>query len=358
MKVTIVHDDFIQHGGAERLVLAMLKIFPQADLYSIIATNQWQTEIKDKFSKEIKTSWLQKFPLKEKLFRYYYSLYPLAIESFNFDGYDLVLSSSARYAHGVLTKPGTVHIAYVNSPARFLWEDEFVPKNPLVQPVVSWHRAWDRVAAQRPDYLLANSQTPATRIRKFWGREVDAIIYPFVDLARFQNMESFDPNPGQYFLVVSRLKKWKRIDIAIEACNQLRLDLRIVGRGEDEGRLRSMAGPTIKFMTEVNDEELVSLYKGSRALIMTQAEDFGITALEAQAAGRPVVAYARGGALETVQAGKTGRYFKSQSVGSLKEAIATFDERSYLRENCLKSAQRFSQTSFRTRLTDFISHVL
>lgn len=358
MRVAIVHDDFIQHGGAERLVLAMLEIFPQADLYSIIATNQWQTEIKAKFNKEVKTSWLQKLPFRTKLFREYYSLYPLAVEAFNLDAYGLVLSSSARYAHGVLTKPGTTHVAYVNSPARFLWQDEFVPKNRLIRSIINWHRAWDKVAAQRPDHIIANSETPAQRIKRYWGREVDTIIYPFVDLARFQNVEGFNQKPGEYFLVVSRLKKWKKIEIAIEACNHLRLSLRIVGRGEDEGRLRSMAGPTIKFMTEVSDEELVSLYRGSRALIMTQAEDFGITALEAQAAGRPVLAYARGGALETVEEGWTGQYFKSQSAASLKEALAAFDERSYLRENCLKSAQRFSQSSFQKRLTDFISHVL
>lgn len=378
MKIAIVHDDFIQRGGAEKLVLAMLEIWPEADLYAVVATEAWRREIKTKISKEIKTGWLQKFPFKEKLYRYYYSLYPLVLESFRFDDYDLVISSSARYAHGIITKPGTVHVAYVNSPARFLWERYLTPSNVFLRPIINWHRAWDKVAGQRPDYVIANSKTPAKRVEEYWGRKVDAVIYPFVDLERFTGDPGRERSPvfirpiqpdcrrgrdlGEgvegYFLVVSRLNRWKRIDLAIQAGNELRWPLVVVGQGEDEACLKGLAGPTIKFLGRVGDEELVSLYQNCRALILTQAEDFGITALEAQACGRPVVAFGKGGALETVINGVTGMYFESQTKDRLVEVLSRFDEKKYLRENCFTQARKFSQARFQKDLVGFVNNVL
>lgn len=382
MKVAVVHDDFIQHGGAERLVLAMLELFPQADLFTILISDQWSVEmtrlgykIKDQKpkikntvqnSKPLYVSWLQKFPLKEKLFRQYYFFYPLAIESFRFDDYDLVISSSARYAHGVLTKPGTIHIAYINSPARFLWQENFMPTNPLITPIINWHRAWDKVAGQRPDYIIANSKTPAERITKCWGREADKIIYPFADLERFTGSAAIglDPegsNPlgiSDYFLVVSRLNRWKRVDIAVEACRDLGLNLVVVGSGPDLDRLKEMSGPTIKFLIDVDDEPLVFLYDHCRALIMTQEEDFGITSLEAQAAGKPVVAFRRGGALETVLDGVTGIFFEAQTKESLGKSLASFDPKSYLRENCVAQAGRFGPERFKRELEEFTNNAL
>lgn len=372
MKVAIVHDDFIQHGGAERLVLAMLEIWPQADLYGVIATDQWCEEIKKKFGKELKTSWLQKFPFRDKFFRQYYSLYPLAIESFRFDDYDLVISSSARYAHGVITKPGTVHIAYINSPARFLWEERFVSINTLIRPIINWHRVWDKVASQRPDYIVANSKTPAQRIKKYWGREADQIIYPFVDSERFSRLGSdprkivksafvgSDPNlvSKPYFLVVSRLVGWKRIDMAVEAGRDLGLNLIVVGSGPDLSRLKKMSGPTIKFLTEIDDRELVSLYTNCQALIMTQAEDFGITSLEAQAVGKPVIAYRGGGVLETVIEGVTGVFFDEQTKESLKTTLSQFDPRLYIGDNCTTQAKNFGKERFKNELQKFTEDVL
>ena len=365
LRVAIVHDDFIQHGGAERLVLAMLEIWPQADLYGVMVTDQWQEEIKNKFGKEVRTSWLQKLPFKAKLFRQYYSLYPLAIESFRFNDYDLVVSSSARYAHGIITKPPTPHVAYVNSPARFLWDDSLIPSNVFLKPVINWHCSWDRVASKRPDYVIANSKTPAERIEKYWGRKADAIIYPFVDLNRFTTIDSIGLDPlrgtnlqGSYLLVVSRLNRWKNVDLAIQACNDLELPLVVVGQGEDEGRLKSLAGSTISFTGEVADEDLVHLYKNCRSLIQTQEEDFGITALEAQAVGKPVIALGKGGALETIQAGVTGVYFTEPTPQSLKQVLAQFDERKYLRENCQRQAEKFGKERFQSDLKNFITNVL
>lgn len=366
LKVAIVHDDFIQYGGAERLVMAMLEIWPQADFYSVIAAEDWKREIKKLNNKDIRTTWVDNFPLKEKLFRYYYSLYPLAVESFNFDGYDLVVSSSARYAHGVITKPGTVHVAYVNSPARFVWQADLAPKGFFADRIVNWHKAWDRVASARPDYIIANSKTPSTRIEKYWNRKSDAIIYPFVDLSRFSSESPkrlnlsgrFSILEGAYFLVVSRLSKWKRIDIAVEACKDLKLPLVIVGRGDDKENLKIISGPTVLFLEAVNDEELVSIYKGCRALIMTQEEDFGIAALEAQACGKPVIAYGSGGALETVVEGVTGVFFDSQDKESLKQALRQFDPESYLEENCTTQAEKFGKKRFQEELRSFCNNVL
>ena len=208
-------------------------------------------EIKDLFNKDIRTTWIKNLPLRHRYFRFYYTFYPLAVESFNFDGYDLVVSSSARYAHGIITKPSTVHVSYVNSPARFLWEDNLIPQDLLAQPIIRWQKAWDTVASQRPDYLIANSKAPARKIEKYWGRKVDAVIYPFVDLENFVAVDSIglapaaisgsDPlgNKG-YFLIVSRLNEWKRIDIAVEAFTKLNLPLYIIGSGSERRNLEKI----------------------------------------------------------------------------------------------------------------------
>ena len=357
--MAIVHDDFIQHGGAERLVSEMLKIWPKADLYAVMGSDDWRRELKIKDDKETRTSWLQRFPAREKLFRHYYSLYPLAIESFCFDDYDLVISSSARYAHGVITKPETTHIAYVNSLARFLWDEALSPKNILVQPVLRWHRTWDRVASLRPDFIIANSRTPAKRIETHWGRRADTIIYPFVDLEKFEiSPGTQEEDTEGYFLIVSRLEDWKRIDLAIKSCNRLSRKLYIVGEGRDGGRLKNLAGPTIKFLGWVKEDELSKIYKNSLALIITQKEDFGITSLESQAAGRPVIAFRSGGALETVVENDTGVFFDSQTVESLTGALNRFDPLSFLRENCQSQARRFGKDRFRRELRDFVENVL
>ncbi len=365
LKVALVHDDFIQHGGAESLVLAMLEIWPQADLYSVTASDSWKREIRKLSNKDIRTTWVNKLPLKEKLFRYYYSLYPLAIESFNFDGYDLVCSSSARYAHGIITKPGTVHMAYVNSPARFIWQEGLAPKGIFSDNIISWHKAWDKVASNRPDYIVANSKTPAKRIEKYWNRKPDATIYPFVDTERFTRSIPIRLDPkgsnlgiSDYFLVVSRLNRWKKADLAIEACNDLKLPLVIVGRGDYKENLKSISGPTIAFLDDVSDEELASIYNGCRALIMTQEEDFGITALEAQACGKPVIAYRSGGAMETVLEGVTGVFFDRQDKESLKQALLQFDPERYLEENCTTQAEKFGKSRFQEELRNFCNNVL
>ncbi len=365
MRVAIVHDDFIQHGGAERLVLAMLEIYPKADLYAVAASAAWQREIRELFNKDIRTTWIQNLPLRDRYFRYHYTFYPLAIESLNFNGYDLIISSSARYAHGIITKPSTVHVAYVNSPARFLWEDNLIPQDLLVQPIIRWHQAWDVVASKRPDYLIANSKTPAKRIEKYWGRKVDAVIYPFADLEKFVAVNSIGLDPSTssgfnllgnkgYFLIVSRLNEWKRVDIAVEAFTKLNVPLYVIGDGPDRSNLEKKAGSNVKFLGFVSEKDKFTYLKSCRALVVTQEEDFGIVTLEANACGRPVIAYKGGGSLELISDGINGLFFPKQQVASLIQSLERFDQIKFNRENCLNAARRFTKDRFKKALADFV----
>lgn len=325
---------------------------------------------------------MQHLPFKEKLYRHYFLLYPLAFESFDLTGYDVVLSSSTRFAHGVITRPETLHICYMNTPPRMFWEpqtyfEQNAPLSFLLSPFLSYLRMWDYSAAQRVDYFIANSKTPQARIKKYYGRE-SHIIYPFVDLVRFQNNSENSVNQrvrnsgssdilkhrstdapsrsefSDYFLVVSRLTAWKRIDVAIEACNQLKLPLKIIGEGPDRQRLEKLAGPTVELLGRLTDEEVVSYYKSCRALIFPQKEDFGITPLEAQAAGKPVIAYKAGGALETVIEGKTGEFFYPQTVEALVKTLSHFDAAQYQSGDCYAQARKFSKERFQRELKNFV----
>ncbi len=396
MKIALVHDDLIQYGGAERLFEAMREVWPKADIYTSMTT--WEGSPKDR---NPQTSFMQKLPFKEKLYRHYFPLYPLAFESFNLSEYDLVISSSTRFAHGVITPPETLHICYMNSPGRMFWEPQTYFENfPhsfkfLLNPFLSYFRLWDYAAAQRVDRFIANAKTPQARIKKYYGRD-SHVIYPFVDLKRFsKDAASFParlafgdsvaggPNPSgsgpstrrvspataspdrffrdDYFLIVSRLTAWKKIDMAIEACNQLKLPLKIIGKGPDFQRLKKFAGlpagrqvPTVELLGRLTDEEVVSYYQSCRALIFPQKEDFGITPLEAQAAGKPVIAFKAGGALETVIDGKTGEFFYPQTAEALTKVLKDFGPEKYQSEDCCQQAERFGKTRFQTELKGFV----
>ena len=359
LKVAIVHDDFIQEGGAERLVLAMLEIWPHSDLYAVISSGPWRSRVKSFFGKEIRTTWLQKLPFRETLFRFYYLFYPLAIESFNFDRYDLVISSSARYAHGVITKPGTLHLSYVNSPARFLYQKDLTPKLPFARLITLWHKSWDRVAAWRPDYIVANSQTPAKRIKKFWKREVDSVIYPFVD---WPDIDPSVPNPGRekgsYFLLISRLNGWKKVDLAVKVFSLINRPLYIIGIGPERKHLEKMAGSSVKFLGSVSDTGKFQYLTFCQALIVTQEEDFGIVTLEANICGRPVIAYGAGGSSELIKDGVNGILFDDQTVDGLNEALVRFDQTAFSRENCINAAKSFGKERFKAELYGFVSSKL
>lgn len=374
MKVALVHDDLIQYGGAERLFEAMCEIWPQAPVYTSTASKVWCNELSKPVGlKRLKTSFMQRLPFKERLYRAYFPLYPLAFESFDFTSFDVVLSSSTRFAHGIITKPETLHICYMNTPPRMFWETGEYYRPGLLKtvlaPFLSYLRLWDKVAATRPDFIVANSKTPQARIKKYYGRE-SVVIYPFVDLERFAPMSTrlrqgfggqADLHPtgraisaDGYYLVVSRLTSWKRIDVAIGAFNKLGLPLIIIGEGPDRNRLEKLAGPTVKLLDRLPDRDVVGYYRNCQAFVFPQREDFGITPLEAMAVGKPVIALRAGGALETVVEGKTGEFFYPQTIEALEKVLVSFNPYSYHYGECRKRAEVFSKEVFKRKLRAFV----
>ena len=357
MKVALVHDYLNQMGGAERVVMAFHEIFPDAPIYTSIYDPQ---RVDPAFQKmDIRTSFMQKFPLVTKHHQPYLPFYPFAMESLDLRGYDLVLSSSSAFAKGVITRPETMHICYCHTPMRWCWNyDEYVEREQLgkiarsILPFfITGLRTWDQSSSMRVDHFIANSPVVAERIRKYYRRDA-VVIPPPVDASRF----SFDPTaqPEDYFLIVSRLIPYKRIDLAIAACNKLQLPLIIIGNGRDLERLKKMAGPTIRFLGRLSDEEVLYYYAHCRALLFPGEEDFGITPLEAQASGRPVIAYGAGGALASVIDGVTGVFFKEQTVESLASILEAFDEHKFDPQTMRNHALEFDMPRFHRRILQFI----
>ena len=358
MKVALVHDYLNQMGGAERVVLALHEIFPEAPLYTSIYDPQ---RVDTAFqSIDIRTSFMQRLPLVKKHHQPFLPFYPFAMERLDLRGYDLVLSSSSAFGKGVVTRPETMHICYCHTPMRWCWNyDEYVEREHLgriprsILPFfISGLRVWDQTSSMRVDHFIANSPVVADRIRKYYRRDA-VVIPPPVEVSRF----TFIPTtrPEDYFLIISRLMPYKRIDLAIEACNQLQLSLVIIGSGRDENRLKRIAGPSIRFMGRLSDQKVLYYYAHCRALILPGEEDFGITPLEAQASGRPVIAYAAGGALASVIDNVTGTFFHKQTVESLMEVLASFDEQRYDPQTIYNHALEFDQPRFRRRIQQFIA---
>jgi len=357
VKVALVHDYLNQMGGAERVVLALHELFPDAPIYTSIYDPQ---RVDPAFQKmDIRTSFMQKFPLVTKHHQPYLPFYPFAMEQLDLRGYDLVLSSSSAFGKGVLTRPDTLHICYCHTPMRWCWNyEEYVERERLgkvarsILPFfITGLRIWDQTSALRVDHFIANSPVVAERIQKYYRREA-VVIPPPVEASRFP----FDPSvePEDYFLVLSRLVPYKRIDLAIEACNRLRLPLVVIGSGRDQERLKRMAGPTIRFLGRLSDQEVVHYYRHCRAFLFPGEEDFGITPLEVQAAGRPVIAYGAGGALSSVVEGVTGLFFRQQTVESLVEVLASFDERQFNSHVIHNHALEFDIPCFHRRILQFV----
>jgi glycosyltransferase involved in cell wall biosynthesis len=354
MKVVLVYDRVNKWGGAERVLLALHKIFPEAPLFTSVYNHK-----KAPWAKvfDIKTSFLQNFPKAKTSHELYVGLMPLAFESLNFDDYDLVISVTSEAAKGIITKPQTKHICYCLTPTRYLWSgynDYFKSSlfKLLAKPIVSSLRNWDKIAAQRPDAYLAISSEVQARIKKYYGRNSE-VIYPPLMMDNVQNSQN--KTVGDYFLVVSRLTNfYKRVDIVIKACNDLKLPLKIVGSGLDQAKLKRMAGPTVEFLGNLTDEQLQTYYKSCRALIFPGREDFGLAMVEAQAFGKPVIAFRGGGALEIIQAGKTGEFFNEQTPESLKQVLKSFNDKSYNTKLCRENAERFSFAQFEKSLRSFL----
>ncbi|MCG2686107.1 glycosyltransferase [Candidatus Parcubacteria bacterium] len=364
MKLAIVHDDLIQEGGAEKVVEAMLEIWPQADVFTSMASRRWLSKFE-----RVQTSFMQNLPFKEKLYRHYLAFYPLAFESFDFSNYDVVISSSARFAHGVITSPRTLHVCYIHSVPRMWWGSSSYFAGGWLQslfsPLASYLRIWDWTAAQRVDCFVANSKHTATRVKKFYRREAE-VIYPFVDLERFQlaptartKRNGVPPRrggAGSYFLVVSRLVRWKRIDLVIEACLRVGASLKIIGEGPDMARLKKLAAhSTVEFLGRLSDADVISYMGGARALLFPQCEDLGMALLEALATGTPVLAFKGGGALETMIPGETGDFFYPQTAEALARELTSFKLRRYDPSSCRRRAHQFSKVSFLRKFESFVA---
>jgi glycosyltransferase involved in cell wall biosynthesis len=345
MKVALVYDRVNKWGGAERVLLALREIWPDAPLY----TGVYNPE-SAKWAKvfDIRPTFVQKFPLAKKKHELYPWLLTLGFESLSFDEFDVVISVTSAEAKGIITKPETLHICYCLTPTRYLWshKDLYLSSKgslfqKLAKPFISYLSIWDKVASARPDYYISISKNVQRRVEKYYKRESE-VIYPPVETEWVMGSDNTLP-----FLVVSRLVPYKRVDLAIKACNKLKLPLVVIGDGSESNRLRELAGRNVKFVSSLTDIQLVRYYQKCKALIMPQEEDFGLAAVEAQANGKPVLAFGKGGALETVIEGKTGEFFNRQSVNSLVSVLEKFDESKYNRKTIRRNAERFSKERFK-----------
>lgn len=357
MKVAIVYDRVNKWGGAERLLLSLKKIFPQAHLFTSVFNKNNASWALHNFG-EVRTSFLQKFPMAPSFHQAYASFMPLAFESFDFGTYDLVISVTSEGAKGIITKPETKHLCVCLTPTRYLWSGyENYFRNPILKffskPIVSYLRTWDKTAAARPDAYISISNEVRKRIKKYYERE-SKVIYPPPTLVQSSDFKVQTKPRGKYFLIVSRLVPYKRVDIAIRACNKLKLPLKIVGKGSQGWFLKMIAGSNVEFLGEVSDEKLRQLYQNCRSLIFPGVEDFGLVMAEAQSMGSPVIAFRGGGALEIVKEGQTGEFFDSQTPDSLAKVLEKWDDKRYNRSLCIENSLRFSFENFRRELTNFV----
>ncbi len=344
--MALVHDFLLDVRGAERVFMELCRMWPQAPIYTAVYDEKG-TE--GRFAeRNVHSSFLQALRPSARTFRALLPLYPAAIESFDLYDYDLVVSSSSAWAHAVLCDEHTVHVSYCHNPFRYAWNDRDQTlarvRNPILRTALRggfrrW-RQWDWIAAQRTDRYVANSRTTQARIRAYFGREA-SVVYPPVNTARFS-----PGSVGAHYAIVSELMPHKRIDLAIAAFNSLRLPLIVIGDGPDARRLRREAGPTISFTGRLPDTTVAEILQGARALIVTAVEEFGIAAVESQAAGRPVIARKGGGALETIVDGVTGCWW-SGGPEDLARAVLEFDDGAVDPRACTRNALRFDTASFR-----------
>ena len=348
-RVALVHDFLLDVRGAERVFAALCDLYPDADLFTAVY-DEAGTDGRFRH-RHVHTTFLQRLRPTARTFRVLLPLYPYAMESLDLRGYDLVISSSSAWAHGVIVDEGAVHVCYCHNPFRYAWnarQETLRRHGPVGRAVLGavfqrW-RQWDWIAAQRVDRYVVNSETTARRVRRYFTRDA-TIVHPPVELDRFR--VGGPGSIGDAYVVLSELMRHKRIDVAIEAFNRLRRPLIVVGNGPDGRRLRRLAGPTVRFTGHVSDARAAELLARSRALVVTATEEFGIAAVEAQAAGRPVIAFADGGVRETVVEGETGVFFESDEPDALAAAVEAFDPLAVNPAACRANAERFDIAHFR-----------
>ncbi len=349
MKIALVHDDLIQWGGAEKVLAEISNIFPEAPIYTAIADFK-NPFIKNNFkNKKIITSFLQKTPLLKQVYKPLMPIYPLAFEQFDFSGFDLVISHTTRFAKAIITKPDTKHVCYIHTPPRFLWNFNN-EKTPQI-PFINTFRNFDKVFASRVDYWIAGSENCAARLKSIYGVG-SKVLYPFVGTDEFNPEKSF---PGGYYLIISRLNTYKKVQIAVSAFHNENRKLKIVGSGPQLDLIKEKAGKNVEVLGKVGDDLLENLLAGCNGLIIMAEEDFGMTAIEAQAFGKGVICFGKGGVLETVINGETGVYFSSQNAGALNEALDKFEKMNIDPSVCYKNAEKFSKENFKARLLELVN---
>lgn len=368
MEVAIVHDLLLRYGGAERVVLALKEIYPEAPIYALLYDEKkmapWFGDL------EVRTSWLQKIPyFLRKNHRYLLPLMPLAVESFDLRDFDLVISSSTAFAKGVVCRLRTNHVCYCHSPARFLWDSTHSYlesqglgwlRRQLARQAVHKLRLWDKASAKRVDFFVANSKTTQQRIKKYY-RQQSTVIYPPVPELEITETaaKNFQPEFADYFLIVSQLAKHKNIDVAIEAFNKLELPLAIVGEGPEKKNLEKISGPTIHFQGFLPDSEVALWLKNCRAFIFPGEDDFGMAPVQALKFGRPVLALRSGGAQETVREGINGEFFDAPLPEILADGVRRLLDNcfKYNQEEIKASAQSFGKKIFQENWANFIKSI-
>ncbi len=359
MSIALVHDYLTQLGGAEKVLASFERVYPNSPIFVLLYDRHKAGHL---FRQEkVKSTWLEHLPFAHRGYQWYLMLMPLAATAHQLDGFDLVLSSASSFAKNVKTSPKTLHICYCHTPTRYLWHDsrsyvEELNYNPLIKKIIPFFlprlRHLDFIAAQNIDYFIANSLVVKERIKKYYGRD-SLVIYPPV------NTDFFEPSDqlGDYYLAGGRLVAYKKYDLAIKALNKLGLKLKIFGAGPESRRLQKMAFKNIEFLGAVSDQEKKELYRHCLAYLNPQVEDFGITAIEAMASGRPVIAFAGGGALETIIPGQTGEFFEEQTWESLAYRLLRFQPQKYQPALIKDHASQFSTARFEREIKNYIDRI-
>ncbi|MCK5459940.1 glycosyltransferase [Candidatus Parcubacteria bacterium] len=356
MKIALVHDMLTQFGGAEKVLKSLADLYPKAPIFTLIYDKKKFGNI---FPPErVKTSFLQNFPCAKTKFELYLPLMPIAIESFNLNEFDLIISSSSSFANGIITKPATKHICYCHTPTRYLWIDaknyidglkynKFIKA--LLPPILNRLKTWDKSASSRVNNFIANSENVKERIKKYYQRD-SAVIYPPVETEKFCASQ----DRKDYFLIGGRLVSYKKFDLAIKAFNKLKIPLKIFGTGPDSRKLKKIADKNIRFLGFVSERKKAKLYSSARAFICPHEEDFGITVIEAMASGTPIIAYKKGGAVESVSEGVSGEFFTEQNYKALADKISNFNSNNYNPLEIKKLAEKFSKNKFKEKIKKFI----
>jgi glycosyltransferase involved in cell wall biosynthesis len=382
LKIAIIHDFLVQYGGAERVLEVLSEMFPEAPIYTLLYDQEKMSAQGgpasgwgDKFAKkEIRTSYLQKFPkFLKKRYRWLLPFFMIVPETFDLREFDLVISSTGAWSKGIVTRLNTIHISYLHSPMRFVWDynekylKEEKKRCSLMRFLLSYARMWDKLASERPDYLIANSKYTQERIKKYYRRESTVIYPPAYNTVIPSEIRNFDrdssrgaQNDNKYFLIVSRLSPYKKVDLVVEAFNKLGLPLVIIGEGKQKKYLQKIAKDNIKILGFVDDQKLSEYYANARAFIFPADDDFGLTMVEAMGYGVPVIAYKKGGALEIVKEGKTGEFFDAQTPEVLADGVRRFiaKENDYKSEDMANRAKEFSKERFIRELNEFLEKTI